>query len=140
MHSMRAALSACLVAVVSVLGFASTAHAQTWPQISLAPVASFEQPVHATGAVDGSGRLFVVELTGKIKIVKNGAVLPTPFIDLTNRLDCGDGRKRLLSLAFPPNYGALGHFYVKYLDTSCNVVISRFTTTANADVADPNSE
>src|SRR4051794_19348873 len=132
----------CVLSVWAVLGAAAIGRADDWPQVALAPLFTFEQPVHATGAGDGSGRLFVVELTGHIRIVKSGAVLTTPFLDLTDRLDCGDGRKRLLSMAFPPDYGtaSLKHFYVKYLNKTCNVVVSRFSTTANPDVADPNSE
>ncbi len=113
--------------------------ARSWPQLSLSPVGIFEEPVHITGAGDGSGRLFIVEITGKIRIVRNGAVLSTPFLDMTPLLDCGDGRKRLLSLAFPPGYSGLGHFYVKYLDKSCNIVVARFRTTGNPDIADINS-
>ena len=97
--------------------------------------------MHVTGAGDGSGRLFVVELSGKIWIVQNGVVLPTPFIDLFPKLDCGDGRLRLLSLAFPPGFGhGKQHFYVKHLDKSCNVVIARYRTTADPNIADPSSE
>jgi hypothetical protein len=97
-----------------------------WPALATRKIAAFDEPVHVTGAGDGSGRLFVVELSGKIWIVQNGVVLPTPFIDLFSKLDCGDGRLRLLSLAFPPGFGhAKQHFYVKYLDKSCNVVIAR---------------
>ena len=113
--------------------------ARSWPQLSLSLVGVFDEPVHITGAGDGSGRLFIVEMTGKIRIVRNGTVQSTPFLDLTSLLDCGDGRKRLLSLAFPPGYSGLGHFYVKYLDKSCNIVVARFRTTGNPDIADINS-
>ena len=137
----RLCVPALLATAVLICSGVSPAAAQSWPSVSLAPLYTFDKPVHATGAGDGSGRLFVVELTGKIQIVKNGGVLPTPFIDLTDRLDCGDGRKRLLSVAFPPNYATSGHFYVKYLDKSptCNIVVSRFTKSANPDIGGKNA-
>src|SRR4051794_37977357 len=75
-----------------------------WPQIALsAPIGVFSEPVDVANAGDGSRRLFVVELTGQIRIIKDGSVLSTPFLDLTDRLDGGDGRKRLLGIAFPPD-------------------------------------
>jgi glucose/arabinose dehydrogenase len=103
-------------------------------------IKNFRNPVHMTGAGDGSGRLFVVELEGKIWIVQAGNVLPTPFMDLTSKLDCGDGRKRLLSIAFPPEYATKQHFYVKYLDRSCNITIARYATTADPNIGDLSSE
>ena len=57
-----------------------------------------------TSARDGSGRLFVVEQRGRVKIVKDGAVLPTPFLDISDRVSCC-GERGLLSIAFPPGAG-----------------------------------
>jgi len=65
----------------------------------------FTQPVHVTHAGDGSGRTFVVEQAGRIRILDNGALLPTPYLDLASvnppRLIAG-GEQGLLSVAFPP--------------------------------------
>jgi glucose/arabinose dehydrogenase len=116
------------------------APAQTaWPQISLTSARSgFSFPVHIAHAGDGSGRLFVVELAGRIKLVKNGATLSTPFLDISDRVGCSQG---LLSVAFPPGYASKGHFYVNYTNkNTCDLVVSRFSLTANADVADASSE
>src|SRR5205809_5953240 len=44
-------------------------------------------PVGLMNAGDGSARIFVIEQSGKIKIIKNGTVLPTPFLTITNKLD-----------------------------------------------------
>jgi len=76
------------------------------PQISLSPVVGgFVLPVHVTHAGDGSGRVFVVEQGGRIRILDNGVVLPVPFLDLASlnppRLVAG-GEQGLLSVAFPP--------------------------------------
>ena len=56
------------------------------PKLALAKVANgFHDPVGVTAANDGSGRIFVVERAGRVRVVdKNGKVLPEPFIDLTN--------------------------------------------------------
>jgi glucose/arabinose dehydrogenase len=119
---------------------ALTATVTGGPAVSLRRVSGFDHPVHATGAGDGSGRLFVLELTGRIWIVQAGAVLPTPFMDLTSKLDCGDGRKRLLSIAFPPSHATTRRFYVKYLDRACNITIARYTTTSDPNVGDLSSQ
>ena len=80
--------------------------------------AALTAPVTATHAGDGSGRLFVAEQGGRIQIVQSGAVRPTPFLDLSDRIVSG-GERGLLGLAFHPDYvtpGAVGQgkFYVYY--------------------------
>jgi len=71
------------------------------PAISLIPVAGgFSLPVGITHAGDGSGRLFIVEQGGLVRIVKNGAVYPAPFLDVSSRLKSGTGEQGLLGLAF----------------------------------------
>ena len=110
-------------------------------QISLAQeVAGVILPTHITHAGDGSGRLFVTEQMGQIQIVKNGLLLPTPFLDIRDRVLNGI-EQGLLCTAFPPGFVNKGYFYVNYtrrLDTA--TVISRFFVTANPDIADPASE
>jgi glucose/arabinose dehydrogenase len=116
------------------------------PSISLSPVAGgFASPVHVTHAGDGSGRIFVVEQAGRIRILDNGVVLPVPFLDLASlnppRLVAG-GEQGLLSVAFPPGFAAKGYFYVNYTRASDGAtVVARYRVSAgNADVADPASE
>jgi glucose/arabinose dehydrogenase len=116
------------------------------PQISLAVVAGgFVSPVHVTHAGDGSGRIFVVEQAGRIRILDNGALLPTSYLDLASlnppRLVAG-GEQGLLSVAFPPGFAAKRYFYVNYtraLDGA--TVVARYRVSAgDANVADPASE
>ena len=123
--------------------------AQNWPQVSFAkPIGGFTHPTHLASARDDSGRLFVVEQPGRIRIIKNGALLTTPFLDITARLGNVAGSKGLLSMAFPPDYANKGHFYVNYVvspagcDVGCGgiVVVARYHVTANPDVADAASE
>ena len=96
-------------------------------------------PVHVTHAGDGSGRLFVVEQEGRIRIVRGGEVVETPFLDITERVRCC-GERGLLNVAFPPGYDAKQYFYVSYTDRPGDTVISRFRTTDNPDRADAESE
>ena len=68
----------------------------------------------ATHAGDGSGRLFVVEQPGRIRIVKNGVLLGTPFLNILTADVRTGGERGLLSLAFHPIYATNGYFYVMY--------------------------
>ena len=110
------------------------------PQFSLDKIAEgLSLPVQVTHAGDGSGRLFVVEQEGRIRIVSDGAVAETPFLDISGRIRCC-GERGLLNVAFPPGYADKHYFYVSYTDRAGDTVISRFTTGADPDLADPESE
>lgn len=99
----------------------------------------FNRPLSLQNANDA--RLFVVEQTGKIKILlPDGSVNATPFIDLSGKISNGSERG-LLGLAFHPNYASNGYFFVNYTDPSGNTQVSRFSVdSANPDLADINSE
>ena len=114
-----------------------------WPQISLIPYqGGFNSPVHITHAGDGSQRMFIVEQSGIIRIIKNGVVLSTPFLDIQERVYFpGFSESGLLSLAFPPDYLGKGYFYVYYTNLDGNNQTSRFSLKpGNPDEADPTSE
>ncbi len=119
-----------------------SAQAQSWPTINLSPiVGGLSQPTSITHAGDNSSRVFVTEQPGRIRIIKNGALLPTPFLDIAARLGNPGGEQGLLSVAFPPGYGSTrNRFYVYYTNPTGTLVIARFRPTSNPDVADPNSE
>lgn len=112
-----------------------------WPQISLAQVASgLTAPDYVTHAGDNSGRIFIVEQNGVIRIVHNGNLLTKPFLDISDRVRF-NGEEGLLSLAFPPNYSQKGYFYVYYTRKGeTNNQVSRFHLSSDPNVADPNSE
>ncbi len=108
--------------------------------LTLVPYASgFTNPVHITHAEDGSQRLFIAEQGGRIRIIKDQAVLDRPFLDITNRVSCCNERG-LFSVAFPPGYSNKRYFYVNYTNTAGNTVIARYHLTSNPDLADPASE
>src|SRR6185295_18003288 len=98
---------------------------------------------------DSSGRLFVVEQGGRIRVIKNGQVLATPFLDITpgngGPVRSG-GEQGLLGLAFHPSYVVNGQFFVHYTRTrpgdanGSDIVIARYNRSAgNSDLADPAS-
>ena len=95
--------------------------------------------MHVAHAGDGTGRIFVVEQGGRIRIIRNGVLEATSFLDIAGRVSCC-GERGLLSVAFPPGYAAKGHFYVNYTDRAGNTVVARYRLTSNPDIADPGSE
>ena len=100
----------------------------------------FSAPVLVTNAGDGTGRLFVVEQGGLIKIVKEGAVLPQPFVDLARLVTQGGSEQGLLGLAFDPHYAQSGQFYVDYTDPNGDTRVARYHVSASdPNQADPNS-
>jgi glucose/arabinose dehydrogenase len=116
------------------------AQAGEWPLPAFIPVADgLSRPVHVTHAGDGSGRIFVVEQAGVIRIVANAGLLPDAFLDIRDRVGCC-GERGLLSVAFPPRYGEREHFYVNYTDRSGDTVIARYRLTADPNQADAQSE
>jgi len=112
--------------------------------LTLTPVLSgLNSPVDLQNAADGSGRLFVVEQQGQIRIVSNNSLVPTPFLDITSLVDFG-GEKGLLGLAFHPAYSQNRRFFVNYdrvVSGQMQTVIAEFQTSAsNPNQADPNSQ
>ena len=85
-------------------------------------------------APTGDARLFVVERAGRVRIVKDGVLLPTPFLDIRSRVGSA-GERGMLGLAFDPQYATTGRFYVYYTDISVNLVVERFASTPGSDVA-----
>ncbi|MGH7819767.1 MAG: PQQ-dependent sugar dehydrogenase, partial [Candidatus Binatia bacterium] len=109
-----------------------------WPLLAIEPfVDGLDRPVHVTHTGDGSGRLFVVEQPGRIRIVSGGAVVVTPFLDISSLVGCC-GERGLLSVAFPPSYGESGggRFYIDYTDLAGHTVIARYRVSGNTDLAD----
>ena len=98
----------------------------------------FDNPLHLTGAGDGSGRLFVVEKAGRIRIIRDGGVVAQPFLDITDRVSARANEQGLLSVAFHPRFADTGLVYVNYTNRADDTVISRFRATG--DTADPASE
>ncbi len=100
----------------------------------------FDKPVYVTHAGDGSGRLFVVEQGGMIRIIRDGAILPQAFLDLTGIAVDNTFERGLLGLAFHPRYAENGQFFVNYTDSNGDTAVVRYTTSADdPNRADPQS-
>lgn len=106
--------------------------------LALEPVASgLSSPVFLTAA-PGDPRLFILEQDGRIRIVKDGVLLDTPFLDLRSIIRDDGDEQGLLGLAFHPNYSENGRFFVNYTaeEPDSATVVAAYTVSAdNPDVA-----
>ena len=103
------------------------------------PVASgLERPVDLQP--DGSGRLFIIEKVGRIRILENGQLLNQSFLDITDRVGSTGNEQGLLGLAFHPQYAQNGRFFVNYTDRNGDTVIARYQVSGDPNTADVNSE
>lgn len=134
-----------MVAIAALVGGATAVHAQTAPQtpeevarpggdlpgdpqITLVKVADgFLDPTNVASAGDGSGRLFVTERVGRVRLVRpDGTVAEEPFLDLTSINELGTDvqtgfvEQGLYSIAFHPNFGENGYFFVHYASLPFN--------------------
>ena len=97
---------------------------------------ALDSPVFAT-APAGDPRLFVVEQSGRIRIVAEGELQAEPFLDLSGSIATGGSEQGLLGLAFHPDYAANGRFFVDYTDRDGNTQVVGYA--AEGDFADPAS-
>lgn len=109
-------------------------------KLALKPFASgLVSPLGLENAGDGTGRLYVVEQGGTIRIVEGGTVRSTPFLDISDLTE-GGGEQGLLGLAFHPRYEDNRRFFVNYTDNSGDTVIAEYRRTkSNAYKANPAS-
>lgn len=109
----------------------------TWTKV----VGGIDMPTDIANAGDGSGRLFVVERDGFIRIVDKGKLVKTPFLDIAAKVTYVGSEQGLLGLAFDPAYNQNGYFYVNYTDTGGDTVIARYKVSADdPNLADAESE
>lgn len=103
-------------------------------EISLDPaIDGFEQPVYVTGAGDDSGRLFVVEKTGRVWVVRDGERVSGPWLDLS-ALVSTQSERGLLGIAFAPDFSRSGSVYLHYSDTDGNTRLDRLVVDARSDL------
>ena len=99
-----------------------------------------DAPLDVVDPEDGSGRLFVAEQAGRIRIVKDGVLVERPFLDIRARISSG-GERGLLGIAVHPGYPTDPRIFVDYTDVNGNTVVSSFRVSANdPETADPASE
>ena len=85
----------------------------------------FSRPVLVTSPPNDE-RLFVLEQFGRVEIIKDGEVLPIPFIDMTSKLSIG-GERGLMGMAFHPNHAENGYVYFCYTNVDGNTVVERYS-------------
>ena len=112
--------------------------------VTLATVASgFVNPVGLVPTNDNSNRLFVLEQGGTIRIIQNGSVLSTPFLDIQAKVESG-GELGLLGMAFHPQFSQNRRFFLNYtrlFNGQLESVIAEYLISAvDPNRADPNSE
>ncbi len=111
----------------------------TWPVIALQEVITgLSQPLHIAHAGDASGRLFIVEKAGRIKVYLNNIYQAT-FLDIHTKVSIVS-EQGLLSVVFPASYSTSGNFYVNYTNLAGDTVIARYQVSSNPNMADPASE
>jgi glucose/arabinose dehydrogenase len=104
-------------------------------------VSGLAAPLWVTSVADDSGRLYVAEQDGRIRIVQDGQLLPTPYLDISDRV-LSAGERGLLGVAFPPSFGdERSTFYVHYSDRNGNTTVSAFDAGSGASpTVDPSTE
>lgn len=111
---------------------------QTAPTIALQTVATgLSSPVLAVSP-PGDPRLFIVEKTGRIRILQNGLVLANPFLDISGSVSKGS-EQGLLGLAFHPAFSVNRRFFVNYTDASGDTRIAEYVASADPNRADTGS-
>jgi glucose/arabinose dehydrogenase len=143
MRSRLGALGAATLAAAVLIPIAPATAAAFDPtavDIALTPIVSgLSAPVFVTHAGDGSGRLFIVEQGGTVRIFRGGALLPQPFLDLSASISTG-GERGLLGLAFHPKFKTNRLFYVAFTDRSGDFAVSELRVSAtNPNVRQPGS-
>ncbi|MBL8150807.1 MAG: PQQ-dependent sugar dehydrogenase [Blastocatellia bacterium] len=112
---------------------------QTDFNIRLQQIASgLSSPLYVTHAGDESGRLFIVEQTGKVRIFRNGTLLTDPFLDISSLISFG-GERGLLSVAFHPHYSSNRRFFVNYTRAGdgATIIAEYRASTDNPNRAEP---
>lgn len=119
------------------------------PEIQLTPYVTegLELPIYLTHAPNETDRLFVIEQSGRILIVRDGVVEETPFLDISDHVSMDPWEQGLLGLAFHPDYSENGLFYVHYnsVDVAghpdqANIIAEYHVSEGDPDVADATSE
>lgn len=121
---------------------ASAAAATDFPAISLKKVISgIDEPTDIASADDGSGRLFILEKKGRIRIFKDGKLQAEPFLDIRRLVKSSGSEQGLLGIAFSRGFKKNGTFYVNYTNHQGvgNSTVARYRVAGNSERAEPAS-
>lgn len=111
------------------------------PTLGLDTLATgLDHPLFVTAPPGDRDRLFVVARPGTIRIIRNGVLLPKPFLDITPKVSTG-AEQGILGMAFAPDYATSRRFYLHYIDPGVHSVLARFqAVSASGDSTDPATE
>ena len=103
-------------------------------------LSGMDRPIDLTHANDDSGRIFIAEQRGVIRIWENGELMSSPFLDIQYLIDSSGNEQGFLGFVFHPDYQLNGYFYVNYTNLNGNTTIPRFQVSADPNIADPATE
>src|SRR5262245_4536911 len=128
MNRVRAIALAGLIACGLVADLRAQLRARTYATGFTSPVAFVQDPGDAAAQ-------FVVQQGGRIRVVRDGTVLPGDFLNLASTIVSG-GEQGLLGLAFPPDGASSGRVFVNFTDRAGNTVVARFRRSSDPFVGD----
>ena len=109
-------------------------------QVGLSRVASgLASPVAIAASPDGTGRIFVAEQGGRVRLVTSAGLAATPYVDISGRVSSG-GERGLLGIAFHPGFRTNGYFFLAYTDAEGDLRVSRFAANPARNAANPATE
>ena len=122
-----------IVLLLTLVAPAATAQGATF-SISMPRIATgFSSPTQVTNAGDGTGRLFVVERRGTVKLLEGGVARSRLFLDIRSLVDDTSGERGLLGLAFHPDFETNRRLFVYYTRNGGDIVVARYTTNVARD-------
>lgn len=103
-------------------------------------VSGLKRPTSIVQPPDGSGRLFVTEQPGTVRVIQDGKLLATPFLNVTSKLTSAGNEQGLLDIAFHPDYAKNGTFFITYTRTDGQPTLARYqVSSSDPNIADPSS-
>lgn len=127
----------CIILLVFCLCIAKTIAQPTLGYLKI--LSGLSVPVDIKNAGDSSRRIFIVQQSGEVRIVKGGQLLSKPFLNIANLVNYYH-EQGLISIAFHPNYRNNGFFFVYYNNTKGNITLARYKVSkTNRDSADPST-
>lgn len=126
------------LALLALLGLAAAAvPAGAQAAVSLEKVGDFDRPIDVVSPPGDTHRVLVVERDGQVRLVKDGVVQSTSFLDIRSLVEAGIGEGGLLSIAIAPDYATTGRFYAYYTAAGTGATSSCPVSTTDSDVCPP---
>ncbi len=130
------AATACAQSAAADPPPASATQVAPWVRLDVEGPLMADAPVGLAAAHDGSGRLFVVEQGGRVRVIADGKLLDGPFLDVRHLLGRADGEQGLLGLAFHPRFKDNGRLFIGYTDKQGDDAYAELRATADRSRVD----